>query len=737
MPETSLCGARSLKISGSRSSLGSIAGVETTHFTKKSMDFSAAAGDFLSRHQQLEFSCCETESKKNPSRLADNLRNLYLHHCNYRKSSPWICHDSNSKEPESLFSDAIANEYLKKYTDVVDNMDTGGLNNFAEGALALCQFYKNDSSKWRTSLTEEEIMQHPCVLEALAEHESGSESDDFDIPLNVCAATDRETSSGFLMQDAESPPTRTPSSGASSGNKYSQSADTGALSVSKPNVGTTYGQPSRQQQNFLQATALHSPRDQQTRSARPLFSSAASSLQSETSSSLKRPLYQEEHSTSVVDVQPSRVGGPYSNFGQKQKSSMQALNQNYKARKPWWNKRKAQDEEEDAPDDAVDDRNKQTPFRTARDQLLINQQKKGGGPVSGANYGAGKKSLGTRRGPASKFVPPVLNRDSDQTDSPHPSNSGESKPNQDEPVDERLKGIDPKMIELINNEIMDNSSSLTWADIAGLEFAKKTIQEIVVWPMLRPDIFTGLRGPPKGLLLFGPPGTGKTLIGKCIASQSKSTFFCISASSLTSKWVGEGEKMVRTLFAVARCHQPAVIFIDEIDSLLSQRSDSEHESSRRIKTEFLVQLDGATTESEDRILVIGATNRPQEIDEAARRRFVKRLLIPLPEAIARRQIVINLLAQQKSDLSEADIQRICDKTDGYSGADMTNLCREAALGPIRSIPFERMETITPDQVRPIQLPDFEQALLQVRASVSDKDLELYAQWNQTYGSFGQ
>ncbi|RUS72904.1 hypothetical protein EGW08_019324, partial [Elysia chlorotica] len=395
--------------------------------------------------------------------------------------------------------------------------------------------------------------------------------------------------------------------------------------------------------------------------------------------------------------------------------------------------RKQEDEEDDPPDD----RNKPTPFKTAKDQLLINQQKKGGGPVSGANYGAGKKSLGTRRGPASKFIPPVLSRDSDQPDSPRSSSRGESQPGQDEPVDERLKGIDPKMIELINNEIMDNSSSLTWTDIAGLEFAKKTIQEIVVWPMLRPDIFTGLRGPPKGLLLFGPPGTGKTLIGKCIASQSKSTFFCISASSLTSKWVGEGEKMVRTLFAVARCHQPAVIFIDEIDSLLSQRSDSEHESSRRIKTEFLVQLDGAATESEDRILVIGATNRPQEIDEAARRRFVKRLLIPLPEAVARRQIVINLMAQQKSDLTETDVQMICDKTEGYSGADMTNLCREAALGPIRSIPFEKMETITPDQVRPIQLSDFEQALLQVRASVSDKDLELYAQWNQTYGSFGQ
>ncbi|KAK3091009.1 hypothetical protein FSP39_016432 [Pinctada imbricata] len=304
----------------------------------------------------------------------------------------------------------------------------------------------------------------------------------------------------------------------------------------------------------------------------------------------------------------------------------------------------------------------------------------------------------------------------------------------DEPVDERLKGIEPKMIELIMNEIMDHGPQMSWDDIAGLEFAKKTIKEIVVWPMLRPDIFTGLRGPPKGLLLFGPPGTGKTLIGKCIASQSKSTFFSISASSLTSKWVGEAEKMVRAMFAVARCYQPAVVFIDEIDSLLSQRTDGEHEASRRIKTEFLVQLDGAATVSDDRILVIGATNRPQEIDEAARRRFVKRLYIPLPEGSARRQIVVNLLSQQTYQLTEAQLSAIEQRSDGYSGADVANLCREAALGPIRSMAFGEIENICADQVRPILFEDFDAAFMQVRASVSDKDLDLYIDWNNTYGS---
>jgi SpoVK/Ycf46/Vps4 family AAA+-type ATPase len=300
--------------------------------------------------------------------------------------------------------------------------------------------------------------------------------------------------------------------------------------------------------------------------------------------------------------------------------------------------------------------------------------------------------------------------------------------------DERLKNIDPKMVELIRSEIMDNRTTVTWDDIAGLEFAKSTIQEVVVWPLLRPDIFTGLRRPPKGILLFGPPGTGKTLIGKCIASQSNSTFFSISASSLTSKWIGDGEKMVRALFAVARCHQPAVIFIDEIDSLLTQRSDTEHESSRRIKTEFLVQLDGAATGEDERILVIGATNRPQELDEAARRRLVKKLYIPLPEFEARRQIVERLMSNEKHCLTDPEVNEILLLTAGYSGADMKNLCQEASLGPIRSLSFINIQNICPDQVRPVTLDDFRSALTRVRASVSPGDLDSYVSWDKLYGS---
>ncbi|KYN00487.1 PREDICTED: fidgetin-like protein 1 [Cyphomyrmex costatus] len=361
-------------------------------------------------------------------------------------------------------------------------------------------------------------------------------------------------------------------------------------------------------------------------------------------------------------------------------------------------------------------------FRSARDELYIQEMKK--------NKSAPKKTLGGRGAANSQFVCP-FKRDKEEPAQSYNALQGKANA---EVEDERLKNIDPNMIELIKNEIMDSGKTITWDDIAGLEYIKKIVKEVVVFPMLRPDIFTGLRRPPKGILLFGPPGTGKTLIGKCIASQSKSTFFSISASSLTSKWIGDGEKMVRALFAVARVHQPSVVFIDEIDSLLTQRSETEHESSRRLKTEFLVQLDGAATSEEDRILIVGATNRPQELDEAARRRLVKRLYVPLPEFEARKQIIDNLLKSVNHNLNEEDITRIAKKSAGYSGADMTNLCKEASMEPIRSIPFSQLEDIRMEEVRHITNSDFEQALINVRPSVSQSDLNNYIEWDRTYGS---
>lgn len=366
---------------------------------------------------------------------------------------------------------------------------------------------------------------------------------------------------------------------------------------------------------------------------------------------------------------------------------------------------------------------KASAFKTARDELHVQQMK--------SNKSGPKKTLGGKGSVNSQFICPFKREKEKSMQAQDMYNNETDAMEMD---DERLKNIEPKMVELIKNEIMDSKTTISWDDIAGLEYAKKIIKEVVVYPMLRPDIFTGLRKPPKGILLFGPPGTGKTLIGKCIASQSKSTFFSISASSLTSKWIGEGEKMVRALFAVASVYQPAVIFVDEIDSLLTQRSETEHESSRRLKTEFLVQLDGAATGDEDRVLIVGATNRPQELDEAARRRLVKRLYVPLPELQARKQIINNLLVTVPHNLTEGDVDSIAEQSKGYSGADMSNLCKEASMGPIRSIPFSQLENIRKEDVRQVTVDDFKDALIHVRPSVSESSLSAYIEWDAIYGA---
>jgi SpoVK/Ycf46/Vps4 family AAA+-type ATPase len=241
------------------------------------------------------------------------------------------------------------------------------------------------------------------------------------------------------------------------------------------------------------------------------------------------------------------------------------------------------------------------------------------------------------------------------------------------------RGVDPQSAKQILNDIVVRGDEVHWDDIAGLEAAKKALKEAVVYPFLRPDLFSGLREPARGMLLFGPPGTGKTMLARAVATESKSTFFSISASSLTSKWHGESEKLVRALFGLAKALAPSIIFVDEIDSLLSARSSgSEHEASRRSKTEFLVQwsdLQRAAAGREQtsrekkegdasRVLVLAATNMPWDIDEAARRRFVRRQYIPLPEHHVREQQIRRLLSHQHHELSDADIQVLVQVTEG-------------------------------------------------------------------------
>ncbi|XP_071915175.1 ATPase family AAA domain-containing protein FIGL1 [Coffea arabica] len=399
-------------------------------------------------------------------------------------------------------------------------------------------------------------------------------------------------------------------------------------------------------------------------------------------------------------------------------------------------------------------------FVTARMKLEMEaRQKRGltGSPsssVSPQNDNAarvyGVRSYGPRRGIRGNFIPPIKSN-GNSAGNVTSRIAGKSEDALDDStkkcldllcgpdgeLPEKLRNLEPRLIEHVSNEIMDRDPNVRWDDIAGLDHAKKCVTEMVIWPLLRPDIFRGCRSPGRGLLLFGPPGTGKTMIGKAIAGEAKATIFYISVSSLTSKWIGEGEKLVRALFGVASCRQPAVIFVDEIDSLLSQRkSEGEHESSRRLKTQFLIEMEGFDTGSEQ-ILLVGATNRPQELDEAARRRLAKRLYIPLPSSEARAWIVQNLLEKDGLfELSREDIGTICKLTEGYSGSDMKNLVKDASMGPLREALTRGFEItkLKKEDMRPVTVKDFENALQEVRPSVSSNELGIYEEWNKQFGS---
>uniref|UniRef100_A0A8C8J868 microtubule-severing ATPase n=1 Tax=Oncorhynchus tshawytscha TaxID=74940 RepID=A0A8C8J868_ONCTS len=290
-----------------------------------------------------------------------------------------------------------------------------------------------------------------------------------------------------------------------------------------------------------------------------------------------------------------------------------------------------------------------------------------------------------------------------------------------------FKNVDSKLASFILNEIVDGGSSVSFEDIAGQELAKQALQEIVILPALRPEI------PARGLLLFGPPGNGKTMLAKAVAMESHATFFNISASSLTSKWVGEGEKLVRALFAVARELQPAIIFIDEIDSLLCERREGEHDASRRLKTEFLIQFDGVQSEGAERVLVMGATNRPQELDEAVLRRFAKRVHVSLPTEETRFKLLKNLLGKHGHPLNQKELAHLAKMTGGYSGSDLTSLAKDAALGPIRELGPEQVKNMAASDMRNIRCKDFEDSLKRIKPSVSPTTLDLYVRWNTDYG----
>lgn len=326
-----------------------------------------------------------------------------------------------------------------------------------------------------------------------------------------------------------------------------------------------------------------------------------------------------------------------------------------------------------------------------------------------------------------------------------------------------------KLRSALGSSIMVERPNIKWDDVAGLEGAKDALKEAVILPVKFPQFFTGKRKPWSGLLLYGPPGTGKSYLAKAVATEAESTFFSVSSSDLVSKWMGESEKLVAQLFSLAREKAPSIVFIDEIDALCSTRGEGESEAARRIKTEFLVQMQGVNTH-EARVLVLGATNLPYGLDQAVRRRFDKRIYIALPEAPARAHMFKVHLGDTPNALTQQDFDELGRRTEGFSGSDVAVVVKDVLMEPVRKTQDAThfREVRTPDgqtrlepcspgeksaiavtltelaeqgmavQVHPpnINMRDFEKVLLRARPTVSHGDLKIFEKFTSEFGEDG-
>ncbi|KAL3359368.1 hypothetical protein AABB24_016104 [Solanum stoloniferum] len=307
---------------------------------------------------------------------------------------------------------------------------------------------------------------------------------------------------------------------------------------------------------------------------------------------------------------------------------------------------------------------------------------------------------------------------------------------------------------LLGDVIPPTDIGVTFNDIGALETVKDTLKELVMLPLQRPELFCKgqLTKPCKGILLFGPPGTGKTMLAKAVATEAGANFINISMSSITSKWFGEGEKYVKAVFTLASKIAPSVVFVDEVDSMLGRRENpGEHEAMRKMKNEFMVNWDGLRTKDKERVLVLAATNRPFDLDEAVIRRLPRRLMVNLPDASNREKILGVILAKEEL-APNVNLESIATMTDGYSGSDLKNLCVSAAHCPIREIlekeKKEKTSAIAENRptpalhssadIRPLNMDDFKYAHEQVCASVSSESSNMneLLQWNDLYGEGG-
>uniref|UniRef100_I3J8K9 Katanin p60 ATPase-containing subunit A-like 2 n=1 Tax=Oreochromis niloticus TaxID=8128 RepID=I3J8K9_ORENI len=312
-----------------------------------------------------------------------------------------------------------------------------------------------------------------------------------------------------------------------------------------------------------------------------------------------------------------------------------------------------------------------------------------------------------------------------------------------------FSGMSGEMRELatiVSRDIYLHCPNVRWEDIIGLEDAKRLVKEAVVYPIKYPQLFTGILSPWKGLLLYGPPGTGKTLLAKAVATECKTTFFNISASSIVSKWRGDSEKLVRVLFELARYHAPSTIFLDELESVMGQRGSSmggEHEGSRRMKTELLVQMDGLAR-SDDLVFVLAASNLPWELDHAMLRRLEKRILVSLPSSPARQAMISHWLPPLSCTggvelHTVLDYEALAKEMEGYSGSDIRLACKEAAMRPVRKI-FDALESHQDDdtdmpaiQLETVTTADFLNVIEHTKPSARNL-MDRYTAWEREYQS---
>uniref|UniRef100_A0A2K5XH45 Outer mitochondrial transmembrane helix translocase n=2 Tax=Cercopithecinae TaxID=9528 RepID=A0A2K5XH45_MANLE len=259
---------------------------------------------------------------------------------------------------------------------------------------------------------------------------------------------------------------------------------------------------------------------------------------------------------------------------------------------------------------------------------------------------------------------------------------------------------------------------VTWSDIAGLDDVITDLKDTVILPIKKKHLFENSRllQPPKGVLLYGPPGCGKTLIAKATAKEAGCRFINLQPSTLTDKWYGESQKLAAAVFSLAIKLQPSIIFIDEIDSFLRNRSSSDHEATAMMKAQFMSLWDGLDTDHSCQVIVMGATNRPQDLDSAIMRRMPTRFHINQP-ALKQREAILKLILKNENVDRHVDLLEVAQETDGFSGSDLKEMCRDAALLCVREyVNSTSEESHDEDEIRPVQQQDLHRAIEKMKKS---------------------